>query len=458
LKDLKMNAQQFRESLHLGLGRGILYVRDHDVSEYRDVILDACLHCYSYDVQVEGTRADYMYELVRLLPDKAFYHDAVLSALAGSGDDNDAVQRFRFALRLSMDGHEYAKRMMHESYNPGPSRGESIGMNFLDMDGIQGLLFIAERMGAVLLAKPGESDIGWIINRSKEEFGEQAAWDALRDAGRNSPNIEAYRIACEASEAELHRKDPIREEIRAMSYAELLDRVPNKFSLLWTWGKQASDQELELAARGLLAAQDPKEKLRHLRIFNRRLFPLRPDTLITLAEGEDRLIGFNAMRALAHVSDPAVRALAFRIVKSDTGWRGEAIALLNKNFEPGDHEIVLGWFEAEQDREIRHSFGTDLREFWKQHPDEGSEVQMLKSLYENSPCSHCREFALKRLIELNALTEEMRAECAYDANDDIRDLVGATALLVPKPLSSISTIPCEYAPQLPGCFRRNWHN
>jgi len=422
-----MNAEQFRESLHLGLGRGILYVRDHDVSEYRDVILDACLHCYSYDVQVEGTRADYMYELVRLLPDKAFYHDAVLSALAGSGDDNDAVQRFRFALRLSMDGHEYAKRMMHESYNPGPSRGESIGMNFLDMDGIQGLLFIAERMGAVLLAKPGESDIGWIISRSKAEFGEQAAWDALRDAGSSSPNIEAYRLACEASEAALHRKDPIRKEIPAMSYAELLDRVPaNKPYLLWKWGEQASDQELKLAARGLIAARDPKVQLRHVRIFTQRQFPLPPDALISLAEVEEDRVGFWAVRALAHVTDPAVRQLAFRLVGSDVESRGEAVALLNKNFEPGDHEIVLGWFEAEQDIEIRHSFGTDLQEFWKQHPDEGSEVRMLKSLYENSPCSHCREFALERLIELNALTKEMRAECAYDANNDIRDLVGAT--------------------------------
>ena len=422
---LRMNAKQFREILHLGLGRAILYAHDHDMRQYRDVILDACLHCYSYDVQMEGTRADYMYELVGRLPDKAFYCDAVLNALAGSGDDNDAVQRFRFALRLSRDGHERAKRMMRESYNPGPSRGELIGVNFLDMDGIQGLLFVAEKMGAVLLAKPGESDIGWIISRSKEASGEQATWDALRDAGRKSPNIEAYRLACEAGEAASHRKDLIRKEIPAMSYAELLDRAPaNKPYLLWKWGEQASDQELELAARGLLESEEPKEQLRHLRIFSRRLFPLRPDTLITLAEGaDDRLIGLNAMRALAHVSDPAVRALAFRIVKSDVSWRGDAISLLTKNFKPGDHETVLSWFEAAEDYDVQHSFAIDLREFWRQHPADKTEVRMLKSLYENGPCSQCREFALERLIELDALTEQMRTECVYDANDDIRSLV-----------------------------------
>jgi hypothetical protein len=159
----------------------------------------------------------------------------------------------------------------------------------------------------------------------------------------------------------LQCEGPIREEVPAMSYSELLDRVPfNKPYLLRKWGQQASAQELELAARGLIAAYDPNEQLRHLRIFSRRLFPLAPDTLITLAEVPDRLIGFNAMRILAHVSDPAVRALAFRIVKSDVGWRGEAIALLNKNFEPGDHETVLRWFEAAEDCEVRHSFGIGL--------------------------------------------------------------------------------------------------
>src|SRR5450432_377105 len=122
-----MNEQQFRDSLHLGLGRAIIYARDHDMREYRDVILDACLHCYSYDVQVEGTRADYMYELVGLLPDKAFYHDAVLDALRSCEDDNDAVQRFRFAARLSMDGDERAKRVMRDAYNAGPNCGDAIG-------------------------------------------------------------------------------------------------------------------------------------------------------------------------------------------------------------------------------------------------------------------------------------------------------------------------------------------
>ena len=416
-----MDKQQFRESLHLGLGRAILYACHHDVTEFRDIILDACLHCYSYDVQFEGTRADYMYELVGLLPDKAFYHDAILTSLAQAGDDWDAVQRFRFAARMA-NGDENARRNMRDQYNPGPTYGESIAINFLDQ-GIPGLLFVAEKIGELLLTKPDEVDIGLVISLSIDDFGEQATWNALRNAGRDNPRIEAFRQASEASRKPFV-KDPVRAKLPSMPYAELLRTVRwNKFSLLWTWGEKASDQELDLAARGLIAALDPKEQLRHLRIFNRRRFPLSPDVLIALSGVEAERIGFSAVQALSHITHPDVRDLAFQLVKSDVWWRGESIALLNNNFKPGDHEIVRGWFEAEQDRRAQHTLGMDMKEFWKNHPDQTTEVPMLQSLYEKGPCSECRERAVERLIELDALTDQIRAECAYDANSDIRDLV-----------------------------------
>jgi len=178
-----------------------------------------------------------------------------------------------------------------------------------------------------------------------------------------------------------------------------------------------------LAARGLIAALDPKEQLRHLRLFNRRRFPLSPDVLIALSGVEAERIGFSAVQALSHITHPDVRDLAFQLVKSDVWWRGESIALLNNNFKPGDHEIVRGWFEAEQDRRAQHTLGMDMKEFWKNHPDQTTEVPMLQSLYEKGQCSECRERAVERLIELDALTDQIRAECAYDANSDIRDLV-----------------------------------
>ncbi|HEX4594880.1 MAG TPA: hypothetical protein VH157_11425, partial [Bryobacteraceae bacterium] len=171
-----MDETQLREILRLGLGRAILYAQSHDIRAFRDVILDACLHCYAYDIQVEGTRASYMYDLVGCLPDKDFYYERVLESLERSSDDWDTAQRFHFAACLAFDGSEEAKRAIYANYDPGPRMGELIGIDFLKLDGIKGLLFVAEKMGALLMEKSEEVDEGYLLSQSLEICGEQATW------------------------------------------------------------------------------------------------------------------------------------------------------------------------------------------------------------------------------------------------------------------------------------------
>ena len=141
--DARMDEDQFRHLLQLGHGRAILYARDHSVEGFRNVILDACLHCRAYDAQMEGTRASYMLDLLALIPGKESYYDEVLNALPGSGDDWDAAQRFHFAACLALDGNDRAKRVMYEELHPGPQKGEAIAIEFLQMDGIDGLPGVA---------------------------------------------------------------------------------------------------------------------------------------------------------------------------------------------------------------------------------------------------------------------------------------------------------------------------
>ena len=418
-----VDKDQFRHMLHLGLGRAVLYARDHAVDEFRDVILDACLHCHSHDVQCEGTRAAYMLNLLDFLPDKSFYCDAVLNSLPGSGDTRDATQRFHFAACLASEGNERAKQALYESYDPGPSMGELIGIDFLRMDGIKGLLFVAEKMGALLMTKPKRVDIGYLLMVSIDECGEQDTRDALRKAGEQNPQIETYRLAAEASERKGQSQSG-KAPIWSQSFEQIKSRLSEiNISQLRLWGERACDEDIELAAHSLTVAQDAKAQAAHLHIFGRKKFPLNPSFLLSKVEIEEERIGFAAVSALTHVTHPAVRKLAFRLVETRSELRLEAIDLLARNYQPSDRKTMLRWFEEEQEPQILHSYAMDMEDFWKAHPDEESEAPMLLALYQKGPCSFCREGVVRRLIELQAFTEELKAECAYDANDDIRDLM-----------------------------------
>ena len=423
-----MNRDWFSRAIHLGLGRAVLHARNHDVSEFRDVILDACLHCHVFDPQTEGTWAAYMLDLLDALPDKQFYCEEVLKSLPACGDDWDAVQRFYFAACLAREGFADAKRAMYESYRPGPTHGESIAIDFVEMDGLEGMLFAVEKLSALAMAEGGDLDLGYLLSQTVELCGEQETLDALRAAGQQNPQVEAYRLAAGAERDRLATRDAERDRINALSYDQLRRELPAvKLYQLWAWGGHASDEDIERAAQGLIAAREPADQLTHLRIFKRRRFPIDHSVLLRLAASDETQIASAAAKALAHIAHPSVRELALRLFRDRLPGRQDAIALLGVNFESGDHDMVLDWFEAEDDPEVAHSMGMDFKDFWERHPGDGTAVRMLCALYEKGPCSFCREGAVRRLIERGALSDEMREECALDANEEIRELVGSPA-------------------------------
>ncbi|MGA3373305.1 MAG: hypothetical protein ABSC48_16235 [Terracidiphilus sp.] len=418
-----MDESEFRRLLQLGLGRAILYARDHDVRALRDLILDACLNCYAIDPQSEGTRADFMLDLVSTLPDSDFYQNGVLDALPQCGDDWHAKQRFRFASCMAQNGDERAKRLMYESFVPGPSKGEAIAIDFLNLDGMAGFLFAVGKIGELLLANPNGVDLGWLMSVATENLGEKEVWDSLRNEAARNPLVQAYLSAVEDSVAKIQRATNTN-SIKSLTYEQLKTRLPIRMGIyLRIWGKQATDDDLLQAAHGLKTATDAEMQRSHLTIFWERRFPLDCGILFELASSSNERIQWAALKALAMIADPAVRSLAFDLVQTHAKWRELAIGLLSRNFQTGDHEIVLNWFETEEDLETLHSESRDLLAFWRVHPSEELYNRMLLDLYEKCPCSFCRRNIVSSLLERNALPRDLRAECEWDANFEIREMV-----------------------------------
>ncbi|MGD0939259.1 MAG: hypothetical protein ABR905_06055 [Terracidiphilus sp.] len=420
-----MDEAEFRRLLILGLGRAILYAREHDVSAFRDLILDACVNCYAIDPQIEGTRADFMLDLVGILPNSAFFREGVLNSLRDCGDDWHAKQRFRFAACLAQRGDEQARCLMYENYAPGPKMGDGIAIDFMNLDGMEGLLFAVEKLGALLSDNPKHFDFGWLMSAATEQLGEHEAWDGLRREAARNPLVQAYLSAAEKFSAKTEQNSDGK-SINCESYDQLKRALPMKWPVrLGFWGERATDDDLLQAANGLGTATDVEMQRSHLAIFRKRRFPLDHSILFQFARSSNEQIQWGALNALAQITDPAVRALAIDLVLAKAKWRELAIGLLKLNFQPGDHEIVLDWFEAEEDLEILHTESIGLLAFWKANPSEELHNRMLLDLYEKCPCSFCRERAVSSLFERNMLPENIRAECARDANEDIRELINA---------------------------------
>ncbi len=398
--------------------------RDRD-SEFKDAILDACLHCYSVDPQCEGTRAAYMLELVGLLPDRNWYCDAVLKSLEDSGDDYDAVQRFHFATYMAMDGDRRAKEALYRNFNPGPAHGEAIGIDFIRLDGLQGFLFAAEKIGALLRTQRDGVRSGWFWRHAVETCGAEEVRTVLGAAAEINPGLEAYRSHVEEKPKD---REPLG-VIRKISWTALKPTLSRRGILeLWEWGESASEADLESAAQDLANSPSRDETLQFLKIFKRRTFPLDPSVICGFACSCDKEVAEEAAWALAMIAHPQARETAFRLITQRLPGRDSAIKILTRNWQRGDHALALEWFLTETDRYIRHSMQRALDQLQEQHPDPESEPAMLLAAYEHGTCSFCRRYTIERLLTLNLLTPQLREECQYDANEDIRDLMKSSAL------------------------------
>ncbi len=415
-----MTQAEFKRCLHLGLGRAILYAQSADVHEFQETILDSCLHCYAYDIQIEGTRAAFMHALLSFLPDRAFYEKFILESLAGCEDDRHAVQRFHLAACLASDGDGAAKRALYIHYAPGPRLGELIGVDFLELDGIEGFLFVAAKIGALFALFPNQVDSGYLLSRAEDQFGKEAAWEALNQAATLNPNIAAY-IAHQLVEPAKRSSLP---ELDSLTFSQLWANEKDLHTFRFRqWGERASDDQLLAAANALVASIDPTQQTKLLHIFRLRKFPLDPNFLIQRFRSSNRQLSIAAASALAQINHASVRALALELIENTGAFRDNAVDLLSANFLPGDHQIALNWFNRESDSELLHWIGFSLLDFYKSHPEPETEPKMLHSIYEQSPCSDCRERAVRRWIEIGCLPDQIRRECEWDTNSDIRELV-----------------------------------
>jgi hypothetical protein len=339
-----------------------------------------CLFNRAVDPMFEGTHAYYVWNLLALLPEREFYFDRILESLADVGDDWDAVHRFCLGRILAEEGYPRARDLLYEHFRPGPRRGDHIGCEFLSLDGMAGFLFAAGRIGGT----KGEL-LFW---QATEKFGEESVVAALREGAANDAGLKAFLAVSLAPQVE--------SGFEQLPFEELAGRLGSfTRSQLQRWGKGASPEDFEKAACALADTGNPAL----IQVFMHRPFPLDPEPLLAMAELPDTL------RVLEELVHPDIRALAFRLRDA---------RLLRLNSEQGDLDAALSWFLAETDRQRQHAQCVGVRGLVE------DEIEVLKLLYEQTPCSQCREFVVDDLVKLNALPESYRLECGDDANEAIR--------------------------------------
>jgi hypothetical protein len=426
------NRDDLERMLSAGMGRAVLYLLSQDLSQYRDLILKHCLHNHAYDIQCEGTRADYLYPLLQASGEEAWYRREILERLSEEKDYDDVEQLLDFAVVFARAGDEVARSTIYDTLRRSNVESELLGDDqIIEMDGIQGLVFVLDHIGK------DSKLMTWykwdsIVRQTEELSSVEDVRIALKAASEKNAHVAAalanmdYSPDRKADEIAFHRKERLDEHWKGTeSLPESTTWQEAKNHPLWErmlgrWSRMASDEEFENAARDIDIEQPPERLKQYLFLFRKRQFPLEPERLIQLVDHPDSVVGLRAITALEIISGPDVRNLFLRL-KDDPAWSDRAVALLRSNYQACDDQLMLGMLNSESDPDHLHLTCMNTRKVYKDNPiPEG--LQPLLLAYEMTPCSMCRHSTVETIHSIYAVPDWMIEECLYEASSGLREL------------------------------------
>jgi hypothetical protein len=425
-----MTPVQFRNAMRKGLGRAIVYLMEHETEPFYDEIAYCCTHNTAYDPQCEGTRAQYVFEVLRLTGETERFRSQVLEALLAASHWRDAVYLFELAGLMAEHGDEKARQTIYEKLERNDTDSDSSFMGrevIIRLDGLEGFLRIAELIGAAVLSDPEHQDHGEAsdtLRSAKTLCGEDRAVRAIEEAARTNERIAAYSRKVEEHERSSPYERSYRVRFRDFRYDRVAKEIESRkgnlsIGILRSWGLRASDEDLARAADDLLAETRHEYLLSYVRIFDGRRFPLDPQRLMDLARSDDRDMSWAALKALWHVDHPGLRDLAMELLEKRIC--DGVLGLVAHNYSEGDHARIEAVLCENWNEEQVHSVGYDLREVFEENETPDCQRLMLW-VYEHTPCALCRHHAVRILLTNEVAPAWMIRECCYDSDEETRAL------------------------------------
>ena len=409
---------EFKRALEQGLGRAILCLQQHDSAPYKEIVLEACLFDTTYDQHCGETKAAYLLEALNAFEDKSKLKARVVKRCSNSSLHEDEAPDRDLLLELAKEQHSGARAALYKEFLQIPSADLdwSSGKEIVKLDGLEGLLFAAERFGKAKQINP-EWELPWFHVRDlSKELGADVVDVAFQNKGSASA---LFYLECSRQEilkphkGRDYTQTPVNSVIKVISGKEGL----SKYSL-GIWGTYASDEDFARVAEHIADLREPDQLSRGLSVFEKRPFPLDYSALIPLCWHEDENVVWQAAEALSHFSDPSIRAASLHLRENAETLR-ESLSLLEKNMTDDD------WFWLEA---VTHNLSDDetetlnirVRDVIEANPDARAQ-QILIQLYESGSCAMCRSGIANLLNDLGCLPTWMLEELQEDSYSYLRE-------------------------------------
>lgn len=411
--------QLFRSSIRRGTGEANLLMQQYPDINFSGEIIKACTKNFAYDGQCESSRGTYLFELIQLSKQKEKIRSAILNALSKEQRDTwTLTQLFDLSKLFALEGDTTAKDFIYSSFYKYPiTRSDWAGYSeIIDLDGLNGLLFIARTVGAAMKNDPEIWEDDTAIDYFQKRHSGIDAMEMLQQESLSDPYIAIYLNSIKYT-LHKHKKPP-----EQPVYKNILEEVLTSKRRFIKQG--VSKKDLTLLARQLMVESNKENRQKLLKVFDRFKFPLNCHYILDIANGTiktDKFTVRHALDALCNLKSKEIRDFGIKeSFFSKEPWH--FLGVLKSNYKARDEKLLADFAKSANSEHAIEALADCFVEIYRTNKTANCKLP-LEIIYSKLNCAIHRYFILKLLIDNDVLSEKIKQEIAYDCYEDTRQLL-----------------------------------
>lgn len=409
--------QKFCSSIRRGTGEAYLLAKQYADVDFSKYIIDACIHCYAYDGQCESSRAPYLFDLILLSSNQDKIREAIFEGIACIKEDTyDLAQLFDLACLYAKQGDKQTYKIIYSYFYKNLRSGlaGNSGLKIIDIDGLSGLLFVADKIGKYIGRSGVNFEDDFYINYFQKHYPDLDVYAELEKAAIDNNNICTYLSCIQETKArynELLVQRPV--------YDNIIDEIEHSKWFRPVLRKLA-EEEIKQIADKFLSEKNKEKKAKFLKVFSWVKYPYDYEILLAIAKGYSNTFRIKeyALQALQHIQADEVRELALCKV-SKTTQPATYTNLLLSNYRAGDEVLLTNIANKFNSEDIIEDLVRSYIQIYTLNRTKDCK-EPLEALYSKSNCGIHRNDIVRILIENSVLSESIREEIQFDSDKDTR--------------------------------------
>ena len=423
MKDNKKLKSQFLNSLKRGTGEAYLIAKSHPNIDFSNQIIKGALNIFAYDGQCEGNRAQYIFDIISLSKQKTKIRKAVLKGLANESDNTwNLTHLFALTKLYAEKGDNEAKQAIYERFLHDSIFGSDwVGYSeILELDGLDGLLYITEKFGKYLEQNPDDWQDDSIISEFQEENKYSNVYQELEKKAKKNKFIRIYLDA-----VYINNNSRKKNNSKPTIFKDIIEEIYNSKPILSFRRKSnLMEEEVNQVAEHLIIETEKSKIEKLLSIFDQYKFPLDSEIILNFAKqkrSSKYSIVENAVYALQHLKSKSIRRFALDKIQNSKNPI-DYLEILVSNYKKGDHKILTEIVVKTNDEDDIESLAAIFTEIFKVNKTKKCK-EPLEILYNKMNCGIHRNGIIEILIENEVLSKKIKKEMRFDSYLKTRELV-----------------------------------